>query len=67
MASGELLIEVMRRLHTPGYEIPTPYFHHFIGEENEHMWFFAEFCLHLSAASIRTGAWCFRQMTARRR
>ncbi|MEV0382586.1 diiron oxygenase [Nonomuraea sp. NPDC050643] len=41
----ELLIEVMRRIHTPGYEIPTPYFHHFIGEENEHMWFFAEFCL----------------------
>ncbi|MFG6200611.1 diiron oxygenase [Nonomuraea sp. JJY05] len=41
----ELLIEVMRRMHTPGYEIPTPYFHHFIGEENEHMWFFAEFCL----------------------
>jgi hypothetical protein len=41
----ELLIEVMRRIHMPGYEIPTPYFHHFIGEENEHMWFFAEFCL----------------------
>jgi hypothetical protein len=41
----ELLIEVMRRIHTPGYEIPTPYFHHFIGEENEHMWFFAEFCI----------------------
>jgi hypothetical protein len=41
----ELLIEVMRRIHTPGYEIPTPFFHHFIGEENEHMWFFAEFCL----------------------
>jgi hypothetical protein len=41
----ELIIEVTRRIHTPGYEIPTPYFHHFIGEENEHMWFFAEFCL----------------------
>ena len=41
----ELLIEVMRRIHTPGYEIPTQFFHHFIGEENEHMWFFAEFCL----------------------
>ncbi len=41
----ELLIEVIHRIHTPHYEIPTPFFHHFIGEENEHMWFFAEFCL----------------------
>jgi hypothetical protein len=41
----ELLMEVMRRIHKPGFEVPTPYFHHFIGEENEHMWFFAEFCL----------------------
>ncbi len=35
----------MHRIHTPHYEIPTQFFHHFIGEENEHMWFFAEFCL----------------------
>jgi len=41
----ELLIEVVMRIYKPGYEIATPYFHHFIGEENEHMWFFAEFCL----------------------
>ena len=41
----ELMQEVVRRIHTPGYEIPTPFFHHFLGEENEHMWFFAEFCL----------------------
>ncbi|MEU5387744.1 diiron oxygenase [Kitasatospora cineracea] len=41
----ELMQEVVRRIHAPGYEIPTPFFHHFLGEENEHMWFFAEFCL----------------------
>lgn len=41
----ELLLEVVRRIHTPGFEVPTPFFHHFLGEENEHMWFFAEFCL----------------------
>ncbi|MFJ9033448.1 diiron oxygenase [Streptomyces sp. NPDC102274] len=40
----ELLIEVVGRIHTPGFEIPSDFFHHFIGEENEHMWFFAEFC-----------------------
>jgi hypothetical protein len=41
----ELMLEVVGRIHAPGYEIPTPFFHHFLGEENEHMWFFAEFCL----------------------
>lgn len=41
----ELLIEVIHRIHTPGFEVPSEFFHHFIGEENEHMWFFAEFCL----------------------
>ena len=41
----ELLIEVVRRIHTAGFETPSEFFHHFIGEENEHMWFFAEFCL----------------------
>lgn len=41
----ELLIEVIDRIHTRGFEIPSEFFHHFIGEENEHMWFFAEFCL----------------------
>ncbi|WUH98866.1 diiron oxygenase [Spirillospora sp. NBC_00431] len=40
----ELLIEVVNRIHMPGFEIPSEFFHHFIGEENEHMWFFAEFC-----------------------
>ncbi|WP_035795655.1 diiron oxygenase [Kitasatospora mediocidica] len=41
----ELLIEVVGRIHTAGFETPSEFFHHFIGEENEHMWFFAEFCL----------------------
>ena len=40
----ELLTEVVNRVHMPGFEIPSEFFHHFIGEENEHMWFFAEFC-----------------------
>jgi hypothetical protein len=40
----ELLIEVTRRIHTREFAAPSEYFHHFIGEENEHMWFFAEFC-----------------------
>jgi hypothetical protein len=41
----ELLIEVTKRIHTAEFAIPSKFFHHFIGEENEHMWFFAEFCL----------------------
>ena len=40
-----LLLEVIKRIHTPGFELESEFFHHFIGEENEHMWFFATFCL----------------------
>lgn len=40
----ELLIEVTKRIHTREFATPSEFFHHFIGEENEHMWFFAEFC-----------------------
>jgi len=40
----ELLIEVVKRVQMPGFEDFSEFFHHFIGEENEHMWFFAEFC-----------------------
>ncbi|MER5640240.1 diiron oxygenase [Kitasatospora sp. NPDC002227] len=40
----ELLIEVVGRVQTPAFDVPSDFFHHFIGEENEHMWFFAEFC-----------------------
>jgi P-aminobenzoate N-oxygenase AurF len=41
----ELLIEVTQRIHTDEFATPSEFFHHFIGEENEHMWFFAQFCL----------------------
>ncbi|MEN2976453.1 diiron oxygenase (plasmid) [Tistrella bauzanensis] len=41
----ELLQAVIARLHEPGYEVASRFFHHFVGEENDHMWFFAEFCL----------------------
>jgi para-aminobenzoate N-oxygenase AurF len=41
----ELLLEVTKRIHSSGYEQHSEFFHHFIGEENEHMWFFAKFCL----------------------
>jgi P-aminobenzoate N-oxygenase AurF len=41
----ELLTEIIARIHTQGFELPSEYFHHIVGEENEHMWFFAQFCL----------------------
>jgi len=41
----ELLTEIVARIHQPGYALTSEYFHHIIGEENEHMWFFATFCL----------------------
>jgi hypothetical protein len=40
----ELLLEIVARIHTADFAVPSDYFHHIIGEENEHMWFFAEFC-----------------------
>jgi hypothetical protein len=40
----ELIMEVTRRIHMPGYEESSEFFHRFIGEENDHMWFFAQFC-----------------------
>jgi hypothetical protein len=40
----ELLLHVLQCIHTPGFEDSSEYFHHFLGEENEHMWFFAQFC-----------------------
>ncbi|AEW96639.1 MULTISPECIES: diiron oxygenase [Streptomycetaceae] len=52
----ELLIEVTRRIHTTGFETPSEFFHHFIGEENEHMWFFAEFCLRYGGKIYRQPA-----------
>ncbi|MFE9581121.1 diiron oxygenase [Nocardia sp. NPDC006044] len=41
----ELLNEIIGRIHTRGFEMASEYMHHIVGEENEHMWFFATFCL----------------------
>ncbi len=41
----ELLVEVSARIHMPGFEDVSEFFHQFIAEENEHMWYFARFCL----------------------
>ncbi|MFI6651567.1 diiron oxygenase [Streptomyces sp. NPDC050529] len=41
----ELLTSIIARIHSTGFEVPSEYFHHIIGEENDHMWFFAKFCL----------------------
>ena len=40
----DLLTEVIRYIHSPGFEVVSEYFHHFIDEENEHMYFFSKFC-----------------------
>jgi hypothetical protein len=40
----ELLSDVVLRIHTRTYADASEFLHHFIGEENEHMWFFATFC-----------------------
>jgi hypothetical protein len=41
----ELITEIINRIHTKEFEVSSEYFHHMVGEENEHMWFFATFCL----------------------
>lgn len=41
----ELLAAVVERIHAPGYASWSEFFHRFIAEENDHMWFFAQFCL----------------------
>ncbi|HZF89916.1 diiron oxygenase [Streptomyces sp.] len=41
----ELMSEVVMRIHERPYADVSEFLHHFIGEENEHMWFFAQFCL----------------------
>ena len=40
----ELLGAVVHRIHIAGFEASSEFFHRFIAEENEHMWFFAQFC-----------------------
>lgn len=41
----DLLVEVGSRIHTPGFEEISEFLHVFIAEENEHMWYFARFCV----------------------
>jgi hypothetical protein len=40
----ELLLDVMQYIHQPKFEVVSEFLHHFIDEENEHMFFFANFC-----------------------
>ncbi|PSL42792.1 para-aminobenzoate N-oxygenase AurF [Chitinophaga niastensis] len=40
----ELLLDVMQYIHQPKFEVVSEFLHHFIDEENEHMFFFAKFC-----------------------
>jgi len=41
----DLMMQVLTRIHLDGFEETSEYFHHFLDEENKHMWFFAQFCL----------------------
>jgi len=40
----DLVRVVLEHIHGRGYEDLSEYFHHFIEEENKHMWFFSQFC-----------------------
>jgi hypothetical protein len=40
----DLLLQVASRIYCSGFGDFSEYFHHFLDEENKHMWFFAEFC-----------------------
>lgn len=40
----ELIAGVAELLHTPMLKDANDYLHHFIDEENQHMWYFAQFC-----------------------
>lgn len=40
-----LLQSVLNCIHQQGFDEVSEYLHHFVGEENEHMWFFSQFCL----------------------
>lgn len=41
----DVLDAAVARIHTAEFANVSDYLHHFIGEENGHMWFFAKFCL----------------------
>ena len=41
----DLSLVVLDHIHSAGHEDESEYFHHFLEEENKHMWFFSQFCL----------------------
>jgi len=41
----DLSLVVLDHIHGTGYQHESEYFHHFLEEENKHMWFFSQFCL----------------------
>jgi hypothetical protein len=53
----ELIIEVTRRIHVGAFADVSDFMHHFLGEENEHMWFFAEFCRRYAGGLYPERAW----------
>ena len=51
-----LLRDVLNCMHSPGYEDVSDYMHHFVCEENNHSWFFSNFCTVTAARSMSTSA-----------
>lgn len=41
----DLCRAVLDHIHTDAYAAESEYFHHFLEEENKHMWLFSQFCL----------------------
>lgn len=50
----ELVARLAERLYLHALPGVDEYLHHFIDEENQHMWFFAEFCRRYGSGSIYT-------------
>lgn len=40
----DLILILTKHIDNGGFLDPSDFFHRFIGEENDHMWFFSEFC-----------------------
>lgn len=52
---------VMSHLHKDGYSEESEYFYHFIEEENQHMWFFSQFCIRYGGKLYPNRALSFRE------
>lgn len=50
----DLIDVVLAHIHAPGYDEESEYFHHFIEEENKHMWFFSQFCVRYAGKLYNT-------------